>query len=704
MFRSSPLSPQPPSRKPPARLVALTATALATVGLAISASPAAAAPPANDHFADAATIALDAGGNGGSTNGTTIDATFEPGEPLIRSENSGSVWYKITPTIDVPLVIDTCSAADFDTMLGVYTGNGVSALSTVAQNDDSECDDNRSQVNIAARAGTTYWIQVRGYGSADGTFTLRVAPGLLPPDIYREFGNPVNPALTPLEFDFDDEEDRIADTGAQCRIDDGPAEPCEFPYVPANATELAEGPHTLQVVLTYGGYTSPPDNVSFTVDRTPPTVTVTSGPADGAAQPLPLLWHFATDGDAAGFECTVDGLPVRCDGGWTGPTEISGGFDDLCAGPHVLTFVALDDARNRSTPIRRTVTATDGAPCAAPTFTDAPSYGTSPTWAWGNVDVDPHGAGARVFLEYGTTTAYGERADAIPGPPTSGGSVGVELDFLMPGTTYHARWVAENATGRTVGDPFTFATPTALGPALITSLLPVTGLGTTTATLNATVPSNRWSMSRFEYGTSTAYGTRVLAPRRAGRVVAELTDLTPSTTYHYRLLTVDGDTATLSPDATFTTTAEGTVPPIDSPPVDGPPVRSDPPFQSAPPIAAPAPAAQAKQYLADALKRVKLTRKQLRKGGTVTVRVKTIGAGTVKLSGKLRRGKAKKAVALGSGSAKAKKAGTAKVRLKIAKQARSQARRKGKLTVTLTARFAGSGVKQTSTSRTIKLR
>lgn len=676
--------------------------ALATVVAAATAAPAAsAAPPANDLFANAATIALDGSGHGGITNGTTIDATFEPGEPLIRSENSGSVWYRITPSVDAPLVVDTCTDADFDTMIGVYTGAGVSALSTVTQNDDSVCDSNRSQANFIATAGTTYWIQVRGYGDDAGDFALRIAPGLAALDVERNFDNPVSPSRTPIVFSADDNGVLLAGAVAHCRLDGGPSQVCGFPYRLPNATALADGSHTLQVVLTYGGFSSPPGDVTFTVDGTPPTVTVDGAPADGATQALPMLWALSASEPLDGIECTIDGYPTRCSYDWVNNSEVTVEIADLCAGPHEVAVLAIDEAGNPSAPVRRTVTASDGGACAAPTFLAPPNYEFNATNGFSSVAVDPHGAGSRLYLEYGTTPEYGERLDVERGPRTEGGDGGVEIAFLEPGTTYHARWTAENPSGLTRSADFTFTTDAASGPPLVTALRPVTGLGTTVATLNGTIPYDRWTRSRFEYGTTPSYGTRVLADSGLNGVYAELTGLEPNTTYHYRMHTISDENATRTPDATFTTDGDGKAPPqqpelpkgIPGPPVDN---------RAAPP--APSKSAEAKRRLADALKRVKLTRKQLRKGGRLTFRVKTIGAGTVKVSGKVRRGKAKKSVSLGARSAKLEKAGTATVRVKISKKARSQARRKGRLTVTLSARFAGSGVKSVSATRTIKLR
>ena len=99
----------------------------------------------------------------------------------------------------------------------------------------------------------------------------------------------------------------------------------------------------------------------------------------------------------------------------------------------------------------------------------------------------------------------------------------------------------------------------AAAPTAITG--PVSAVGTTSATASGTVNPNGLSTSwYFEYGTSTAYGKKT-ATRSAGsgttnvQVSATLTGLTPGTTYHYRLVAVNGDGTTRGADGVFTTSS-----------------------------------------------------------------------------------------------------------------------------------------------------
>jgi hypothetical protein len=80
----------------------------------------------------------------------------------------------------------------------------------------------------------------------------------------------------------------------------------------------------------------------------------------------------------------------------------------------------------------------------------------------------------------------------------------------------------------------------------------------TTADLNGTVSANNASAAVvFEFGTTTAYGSQAPALPVSGLqpqpVIAQLTGLTPGTTYHYRLVATSSDASAASADATFTT-------------------------------------------------------------------------------------------------------------------------------------------------------
>ena len=99
----------------------------------------------------------------------------------------------------------------------------------------------------------------------------------------------------------------------------------------------------------------------------------------------------------------------------------------------------------------------------------------------------------------------------------------------------------------------------AAAPAATTE--PATAVTATTATLEGTVsPNQEETTYYFEYGTTTEYGTKTPTEGPFGgnadkKAKADVTGLTPSTTYHYRVVATNPSGTTMGADATFTTAA-----------------------------------------------------------------------------------------------------------------------------------------------------
>ena len=135
--------------------IALTVLAICA-GLA---SPAAAAPPPNDNFANAINIpSLPA-----IINATNVDATYEPGEPSAGTLNDGTtVWWRFTAARSGIHVVKL-HGTNFSAVVQVYTGSAIGSLSEVLVDGDG-------RFNMAA--GTTYRIRVRGHQLAQGAIRL----------------------------------------------------------------------------------------------------------------------------------------------------------------------------------------------------------------------------------------------------------------------------------------------------------------------------------------------------------------------------------------------------------------------------------------------------------------------------------------------------------------------------------------------------
>jgi hypothetical protein len=101
-------------------------------------------------------------------------ATREVGEPNHAGfAGNNTVWLGYYATSTGWVSVDTQNS-DFDTVLGVYTGNSVSTLTQIAANDDVAAGETFSRVRINVTAGRQYHIAVSGKGTGSGTANVRV--------------------------------------------------------------------------------------------------------------------------------------------------------------------------------------------------------------------------------------------------------------------------------------------------------------------------------------------------------------------------------------------------------------------------------------------------------------------------------------------------------------------------------------------------
>jgi M6 family metalloprotease-like protein len=138
--------------------------------------------PANDNFANAQAVS----GASGSVSGSSVNASKESGEPAHAGEPGGrSVWYRYVVTQPGKLTFTTLNS-NFDTVLAVYRGTALTALTQIGSNDDTTTDgsERSSIVSFAATAGT-YYIAVDGITGASGAikFNWKFEPTNVPPPV-----------------------------------------------------------------------------------------------------------------------------------------------------------------------------------------------------------------------------------------------------------------------------------------------------------------------------------------------------------------------------------------------------------------------------------------------------------------------------------------------------------------------------------------
>jgi uncharacterized protein (TIGR02145 family) len=176
-----------------------------------------------------------------------------------------------------------------------------------------------------------------------------------------------------------------------------------------------------------------------------------------------------------------------------------------------------------------------------------------------NGTVTPNLLLTTVEFEYGTTTSYGNKVSSAQSPVTGDTSVAVtaEITDLNPGITYHFRIKAENSLGTIYSSDMTFTTAGKVPDAETET---VTSLKLNTVTLNGSVNPNYLSTSVvFEWGTSASYGNTSTPVQNTFtgnipvNISADLTELIPGTTYHYRIKATNELGTTYGNDTIFKT-------------------------------------------------------------------------------------------------------------------------------------------------------
>ncbi len=175
-----------------------------------------------------------------------------------------------------------------------------------------------------------------------------------------------------------------------------------------------------------------------------------------------------------------------------------------------------------------------------------------------NGSVDPHGLATTVYFQYGTTTSYGLTTAIQNKTGNTYQNVVAVIGGLSASTTYHFRMVATNSSGTRYGSDRTFTTLSATGPPVaITN--PATNVARSSATLNGSVdPHGLTTTVQFQWGTTTSYGLTTANQTKTGNayqnVAANISGLTASTTYHFRIVATNSSGTRYGGDRTFRTT------------------------------------------------------------------------------------------------------------------------------------------------------
>ena len=289
---------------------------------------------------------------------------------------------------------------------------------------------------------------------------------------------------------------------------------------------------------------SPVGNGSGTGDTTPPTVAVTA-PANGATVLGTAVSVTATATDnlaVAGVQFLLDGANLGAED-TAAPYSVTWDTTAATSGTHVLTARARDTSGNTQTSAPVTVTVDNQAPTgsvvinggAAATNTTASTLTLSAT--------DSQGAVAQMrFSNTGTSYSAAEAyATSKAWTLTTGaGTKTVYVQFRDAAGNWSAAFtdtIVLDTTAPTI------------------SAVTATGISGSAATITWT--TNEAATSRVEYGLTTSYGS--MTPLDSTLVTSHtmaLTGLSPSTTYRYRVRSIDAaGNERVGTNNTFTTAA-----------------------------------------------------------------------------------------------------------------------------------------------------
>jgi hypothetical protein len=330
-----------------------------------------------------------------------------------------------------------------------------------------------------------------------------------------------------------------------------------------------------QFGATYGsGETVLAPAVEGVETEAPNNITTSSGVLHGTLEPNGYDTHWQ-------FKCIIFGISAN-DPWFAIPSEAAdaGSANGPLLLQQALTKLYNGDPLEGNTTISCRLVASNllGLDEGAEMQFTTPS--AAPLIEGGEAGVTPTTAGVRTALqtENEATTyrvEYVPAASYEPGaanPYQAGGVTGAgELEAtpyvvrnvtrgisgLAADTTYHYRFVAQDATGKTYGPDRTFATAGLTPPVVSTGA--ASGVSATGATISGAVnPEGLKTSYEFQIGESSGYGGAQIfgdAGEAGGdeAVSTTLGYLVPGTTYHYRVVATSIDGTTYGADETFTT-------------------------------------------------------------------------------------------------------------------------------------------------------
>jgi len=154
-------------------------------------------------------------------------------------------------------------------------------------------------------------------------------------------------------------------------------DPVSGDFGPVTSGALPDGNYTAQAKQADNGGEATSNVLSFTIDTTPPTVVVNSGPT-GTTGPSSGPFIFSSNEAGSTFECKMDP-----GGAWVAGCTSPKSYTGLASGSHTFRVRATDAAGNQGAPAARSFTVDATPPVASISAgPSGPTNSTSPSFSF----------------------------------------------------------------------------------------------------------------------------------------------------------------------------------------------------------------------------------------------------------------------------------------------------------------------------------
>ncbi|MFL5887344.1 MAG: PKD domain-containing protein [Thermoleophilaceae bacterium] len=376
--------------------------------------------------------------------------------------------------------------------------------------------------------------------------------------------------------------------------------------------------------------------------------------------------------------------------GTTDSSGVSPTHTFAAAGNYNVTLTVRDNLGFTSAVTHQVAVGSPTGP--VPTITTKAATNIGVSGATLNGTVNPNGTSLSYHFELGTSpnNLSPVGSDTSAGSGGSDQDVSAPLTSLVAHTQYFFQVVGKVGTTTYPGSVLSFTTSAASQPppppAPLVSASPATDVSAFAATLHGSVnPQGLATTYRFEYGTSTSYGSSTPAATAGSgstpvAVSYAIPSLAPNTTYHFRVVASSSGGTVASSDQTFTTGAAPVTSAV-NPPGSTPPPTGNPPL----------PAAVTPKLALSSLRKPASLGSVLAHGLKLRFRCDRVCTVSFTLTFQLPRGfqRAATAVILARGTAKLKSAGKGTVVLRFNRSARKSLEHKRTAKLLLTALASG---------------